>query len=211
MLPGTPWAAWPDAMCQELKLLPAGIQDAERVAPWIYDTLGSGNALFGSTEKSICIQRIRDLFRIGGHRFSWDACRILCHQDLPIGYCIAYSHKERTHRDWPFLRSVLKAAGWPAVLGMLGTPGFLTLKESRPGEFYISALGIDPLARGQGYGRALLGQVMAQAALQGNTRFSLMVDERNTPALRLYQSLGFQTVRQTRIHPVRLLHMYKSL
>ena len=54
---------------------------------------------------------------------------------------------------------------------------------------YVSAA-----ARGQGAGRALLDAVIAHAQSQpGLLRLHLTVTEGNTPALRLYQAVGFET------------------
>jgi ribosomal protein S18 acetylase RimI-like enzyme len=48
-------------------------------------------------------------------------------------------------------------------------------------------------ARGTGLGRALTEAVMERAAARGCRRVELDVNTENTPALRLYQSLGFET------------------
>jgi ribosomal protein S18 acetylase RimI-like enzyme len=56
-----------------------------------------------------------------------------------------------------------------------------------PGE--LSFVGVVPERRGQGIGRALV-----EAAVSWHAELSLIVDERNAPAIALYRSLGFQTV-----------------
>jgi ribosomal protein S18 acetylase RimI-like enzyme len=56
-----------------------------------------------------------------------------------------------------------------------------------PGE--LSFVGVVPECRGQGFGRALLA-----AAISWHPNLSLIVDERNRPAIALYQAAGFDAV-----------------
>lgn len=52
---------------------------------------------------------------------------------------------------------------------------------------------VTPAQRQRGAGRALVTALLAQAALQpGLRRINLTVTEGNTPAIRLYESLGFR-------------------
>jgi ribosomal protein S18 acetylase RimI-like enzyme len=49
-----------------------------------------------------------------------------------------------------------------------------------------------PEARGTGVGHALVSQVIASAAQAGAARLTLLVDQDNLPARRLYDRLGFR-------------------
>jgi ribosomal protein S18 acetylase RimI-like enzyme len=49
---------------------------------------------------------------------------------------------------------------------------------------------------GKGIGRALLNAVIAQAEQRGDHTLVLEVFEQNTPALKLYESVGFRTVQR---------------
>jgi mycothiol synthase len=57
---------------------------------------------------------------------------------------------------------------------------------------YIAKLGILPAWRGRGLGRSLLSWVMAAFAADGMQYAGLDVDSGNTPAERLYASMGFE-------------------
>ncbi len=60
------------------------------------------------------------------------------------------------------------------------------------GSFELAKLAVDPAAQGRGLGRRLAEAVIAFAAHRGATRLFLLSSTRLHPALRLYQSLGFQ-------------------
>lgn len=56
----------------------------------------------------------------------------------------------------------------------------------------IGLVMVDEKVRGKGLGRAIMTSLMRWAAMQGATRAFLQVDTNNTPALKLYESLGFR-------------------
>jgi len=53
-------------------------------------------------------------------------------------------------------------------------------------------MGLVPAARGNGWGRHVAGQAQWLARQAGRARLVLAVDAANTPAIRIYQSLGFR-------------------
>ncbi len=58
---------------------------------------------------------------------------------------------------------------------------------------HLTQLCVAPRRRGYGLGRVLLRYTATQLATRGVRALTLTVTEANTPALRLYQSLGFRT------------------
>jgi [ribosomal protein S18]-alanine N-acetyltransferase len=58
-------------------------------------------------------------------------------------------------------------------------------------ELHVNTLAVAPADRRQGFATALLQQVMAEAAAGGARKATLEVRESNTPALALYERLGF--------------------
>jgi len=60
----------------------------------------------------------------------------------------------------------------------------------------VSAMGFVPEARGQGLGRWALGEVIAEARSQGERAVVLEVIEQNTPAVALYDKVGFVARRR---------------
>ena len=60
----------------------------------------------------------------------------------------------------------------------------------------LAGMAIVPEARGKGVGRRTMQTLLAQARERGDRRMVLEVIERNEPALKLYESLGFTRVRR---------------
>jgi GNAT superfamily N-acetyltransferase len=83
----------------------------------------------------------------------------------------------------------------------IGACWYRLLPPDDPGYGYVApgvpelTLGVTPVWRAQGVGRALLAAVLAQARAAGHRRISLSV-ERANHAQRLYISEGFQTVEK---------------
>ena len=81
------------------------------------------------------------------------------------------------------------ALGWAA--------GLLRRHRSRSGESVsgrLYAVAVDPAARGQSLGRRLTVAVLDALAARGAAWIALEVREGNTPAIALYESLGFRAV-----------------
>ncbi len=75
---------------------------------------------------------------------------------------------------------------WTKIHG----PGDAAARAHEPiGEVYV--VGVDPDQRGAGLGRALTLVGLRYLRSQGLFQVMLYVDESNTPAIRLYESLGF--------------------
>lgn len=76
--------------------------------------------------------------------------------------------------------------------------GYVICFEYVPNELYIGMLGLRPQGRGRGTGAALLRIALSAGLAAGFERADLDVDSANsTGAGRLYESVGFRTVRST--------------
>ncbi|MGA4843096.1 GNAT family N-acetyltransferase [Streptomyces sp. G45] len=64
----------------------------------------------------------------------------------------------------------------------------------RDGETFVFDVRVGADFRGQGHGRALMRYAEARGVAAGRTRIGLSVFVDNTPALRLYESLGYEPV-----------------
>jgi len=89
-----------------------------------------------------------------------------------------------------------------SVLEHEGTPvGDLWLGERR-GSAFVYNVEVHAAHRGRGHGRTLMLLAEAHAVAAGKHRIGLNVFAGNTPAERLYESLGYETT---------VYHLYKSL
>lgn len=84
------------------------------------------------------------------------------------------------------------AGKWP---GEDGEAAGFALTRMGYGEAELLLIGVIPALRGLGLGRALLQQVIAQAARDGASRLFLEM-RHNNPAEHLYQQCGFSPVGQ---------------
>lgn len=82
--------------------------------------------------------------------------------------------------------------------------------ETEEGEFYLDSLGVLPMFRGLGVGRALLRSMTERAFAEGHARVGLIVDFDNPDAERLYASLGFQRVGEKLFLGHWMWHMQKT-
>lgn len=83
------------------------------------------------------------------------------------------------------------------------TPGYGFVAEDIP----EISIGVEAGWRSRGIGRALLNALIERARGEGHASLSLSVDARNTPALALYRSLGFETVGGDAGNPTMLLRL----
>lgn len=83
------------------------------------------------------------------------------------------------------------------VDGALAGLGLLGVREPRG---WIAGMGVAPQWRGQGIGAQLLGQLLSNMVAIGLRRAQLEALEVNTPALALYQRMGFQQLRSLAVY-----------
>lgn len=80
------------------------------------------------------------------------------------------------------------------------TPAGVMLLNEVPhnNAFELVYLGLSPAFRGRGLARRLLEHALAVVAAQKRSTLILAVDEQNTPAVRLYRGMGFQSTGSKR-------------
>ena len=67
------------------------------------------------------------------------------------------------------------------------------------GEFEVSKMAVTASAQGLGIGRLLMERVVAAGRALGATRLALDTHHSLTPAIRLYESVGFRRVAEERV------------
>jgi ribosomal protein S18 acetylase RimI-like enzyme len=76
----------------------------------------------------------------------------------------------------------------------------LLMEMSDWDEWELSYVGVVPEARGRGIGETLVGEAIRCAATQGARQLTVAVDARNTPALSLYDKMGFKELETHHVH-----------
>ncbi|MEP1208037.1 MAG: GNAT family N-acetyltransferase [Rhizobiaceae bacterium] len=80
-------------------------------------------------------------------------------------------------------------------IGTLPAPLFEPLYELfqlAAGDWLLDWLAVEPAAQGQGIGGSLVDKCLVKAKASGAAQASLVVEDTNIPALKLYHSRGFQ-------------------
>jgi putative acetyltransferase len=80
----------------------------------------------------------------------------------------------------------------------IGCCGLIRLNEK---EFEVAKMAVEPSYQGAGIGRRLLQAVIEEARRAGAHRLYLETNHVLTPAIRLYESLGFKHIDPSRIVP----------
>lgn len=80
-----------------------------------------------------------------------------------------------------------------------GEPAGIAKLAIRGDEGWIAGVGVGVPHRGSGVGRALMEGVIAEGRARGLGRIWLEVLVQNEPAIRLYEKLGFETVRDLEV------------
>jgi ribosomal protein S18 acetylase RimI-like enzyme len=83
-----------------------------------------------------------------------------------------------------------------SLIELEGELAGLVLVSRRGRSVRVAAMGIAPEARGRGLGRRVLEQVIAGCRERGEPALTLEVIESNTPAVKLYRSMGFEVRRR---------------
>jgi len=79
--------------------------------------------------------------------------------------------------------------------------GCCALVAMAPGEYEVAKMAVTESCQGAGIGRRLLAATIAEARTMGAHRLYLETNSRLTPAIRLYESLGFRHLPPERIVP----------
>lgn len=118
--------------------------------------------------------------------------RIAMLLDAPTAFMTTHAQASAmTDEDWR--ARTRSATSWMAEVdgARAGAATLYVAPELAEGEGLLVAMWVDPAFRGRGVGDALIGQVEAEARAQGIRRLLLDVVTDNTPAIRLYERIGF--------------------
>lgn len=107
----------------------------------------------------------------------------------PMGFIVGYDGAKLHELRKPFFAEVRKVLDREMEGDMSD--------ECQPDEFYLDSLAVFPQYRGRGVARALIAAMTQRAGGEGRP-LGLLCEKNNTNARRLYDSLGFKKVGETK-------------
>ena len=160
-------------------------------------------ALTGEEKEERILEVIAQFFTREKNRLSYENC-FICDVDGAItGLILAYFGGDAAELDEPLLERLRIVKNDPS----------LTIdKEADVEDLYIDTLCVDPAFRGQGIGTALIQFAEQYAKENGYERLSLVVEQNNTKAQKLYTKLGYIEEKKIMInhhqyeYRVKILH-----
>ncbi|MFJ7511219.1 GNAT family N-acetyltransferase [Peribacillus simplex] len=158
--------------------------------------------LTGETEEERVLSVLADLFRKSGNRISYENTFVSEHDGQVSGLIIAYHGKDAESLDEPIVKQLRMKMKDPS----------LTLdKEAEMKDFYLDTVSVDPNFQGKGIGSALIQYIEGYAKNKGYPRVSLVVENENEGANRLYSRLGYIEMKTITISDHEFRYMVKEI
>lgn len=200
-------------MNPRILIRPARPDDAAAAASLIRLTMGGSADSFADIESGWSSEKLLSaLFVRGGGRFGYRVGTILEADEAAVGLLVSYPASKMAMLDWSTGRNLLSVLGVRALIRLTKriVPK-MNIHEAERGEYYISNIGVLPDFQGNGYGARLLTFAEQQARKSNLNKCSLIVDEHNDGAIRLYQRFGYKVVFSGRLGESGYHRMVKEL
>ena len=185
-----------------MEIRPAKKTDAKHMAEFIIMAEGElVNFLTGSSSSAEALTNLEKLITIEDSRYSWQVAHI------------ALLNKQVAGAIWHFPASQQEKLDQPLInrLNQLGHSVNKLVTEGMPDSYYLSSMAINPEFRGQGIGTSLLNSIEKSAREKGFASLSLLVEEDNKKARKLYERQGFNAGKEVSIKNIKFLQMGKPL
>ena len=183
---------------------PARLEDAGLVADLVYLSMGVEiDWLFGQEPGYSTRDVLIRLYQRRNNRLSQSFAWLAAWNGQAVGLLLAYPGRFLRRLDWGTGLQLVQIFGLGGALRLVRRqPVYGDLVETQADEFYISNLAVLPAFQGRGVGQALLEHAETLARAVGLGKCSLIVSYAHAPARRLYEKIGYQTVRMYDIpHP----------
>jgi len=178
----------------EVVVRPAKPSDARRAAHLLFVTFKrTASFIIGLGDEKRAINILTQLFKLPGHRLSYEFTNIVMNNGHVIGLCTCFPGRRLVKLDRHLGRLILKQyhvrgklaviqRGWPLIF----------IKESASDEYFLSSLAVKKSFRGQGVGTQILVKVEEKAKQASLEKISLMVAIENQDARRFYERNGYK-------------------
>jgi len=177
---------------EKVDYLPMSLEqhNPEQVAGLIYE---SSPELFSLMFGSYGIQNLTQLVQGSENRFSYQHVRVAQIGDQVVGIAVIVPAKRLS------VNTDLKRLNYRQRLRVGLMKGLIlpfVLQQYYPqGSFYINSLAVSSIYRNQGIGKQLLSNCIDEAANYSGSVY-ISVDVSNPRAKKLYESMGFQLIKE---------------
>ena len=179
-----------------ISIRPARPDDSARAAFLIRLTMGGTADMFADGASGLTPEQVlAALFHRACGRLSYQHGFILEADQDPVGLLVSFPASEMTRLDLAMGINLLSVLGFSSMTRLTRRMvPMMKVREAERGEYYISNLAVHPDAQRRGYGGQLLVFAEQQAYKFGLQKCSLIVNQHNADAIRLYQSFGYRIV-----------------
>lgn len=180
---------------KELSFRPATEKDAKIASSLIFATfpmVATFTIGLGSEARTKAI--LEKIFKIPGHRLSYEETILAVVQGRVVGGMLAYPAKRLSKLDRKTDRLILKQYRLRGKLAMIiRTWPLVFMKDARRRDYVIGNLAVRTQYRGRGIGEQLLIHAEKLAREASLRRLALRVAIENKTAKKLYDGFGFKT------------------
>ncbi|RKN84451.1 GNAT family N-acetyltransferase [Paenibacillus ginsengarvi] len=163
---------------------PATAADVDEVIPLLYSAIGSiAYSLAGTTDHEEAMRILSDFYRKKGNRISYEQIIVEERDGRLAGILVSYDGGRADELDAPFVERVRSE---------YGRTDYTIAKETQPNEYYLDSVAVSDEFQGQGIGKLLMQAFEEKGKAEGHSRLSLIVEEENDRAYRLYVKMGYQ-------------------
>lgn len=173
-------------------------EDKKEAAILMYEAiLDIAHTLTGETEQTAVLTELEHLFIREGNRISYENCLVEELDGKVVGISISYPGKDAYFLDQAIKEYIKNKKG---IVPMID-------KEADETDFYIDTLSVNRAYRGQKIGTELLRASVKKGKEKGYKTVSLLVEQNNEKARKLYERQHFIYKKTVTVHN----HLYDYL
>jgi len=164
-------------------------EDNEQAVLLLFEAIGDiSYVLTGATEEADALSAMRSLFRQPGNRLSFHNCTIIEIEGQIAGAMLAYHGSNAAELDRPLIERLAAMTAQNTPQNKVALP-----QESLPDEYYLDSIAVHHAFRGRGLAKELMKAFEEEAARRGYAKLSLICEQHNDNAKRLYLAQGYQS------------------
>ncbi len=172
-------------------------EDAGEVLPLLLSAIGEiAYSLAGTERPDEAADILAEFYAKENNRLSYRHALVFREEGRAVGMLLAYPGDNAAELDRPLAERPGRSGG-----------GIVT--EARSGDYYLDSLAVRADCQGRGIAKALIGAFERRGAAAGIERLSLIVEQGNDHAQKLYARLGYREDGELDIHGGRYTRMIK--